>query len=454
MCMTAATNAPDTTEAPGPLLKHPPFAAYWVARILSQTAQGALLYALLILIADRTDRTIYSSLYVACSIVPALAFGLIGGWVSDRLPQRLTLIVLSMTRAAIVFTLVRGELNLTSIFLVTLGIWTVHQFYSPTESAILARLVAEDRLAAANALANLALTIAQVLGMVLLAPAMLRWLDPQVLMAVVALLYAAPAIFLVRMGPLRRLTTTEGRTAPLALRRGWDTAYADRSMFAALLDGILVGVGLSTLVVILPYYLVDVLGTDAGNTVFIFAPAVLGLVLGLQVAPLLGRLVGHGLMATLGLIGFALAVAGLGLVDQFVDALQRTNIDLARLEESLGLSTRIWATMILSVPAGFCSALTNVAARTVLLARSPEATRGQVIATQTTLSNAIALAPTLLAGVAIDLLDVRPVAFGIAVLLLVGAIAGRRIGGSDDTRAAVVVPLEGSAASQHTKGKQ
>jgi MFS family permease len=443
---------PESPHISGRLLQHPPFTAYWLARLASQTAQSALLYALLILIADRTDLTIYSSLYVACSIVPALAFGLIGGWAADRLPQRLTMIVLSMTRAALVVVLLRSDVELGAIFLVTLGIWTVHQFYSPTESAVIARLVPEDRLAAANSLANLALTLAQVLGMVLLAPLMLKLLDPKFLFAIIALLYLLPTILLARMGSLPPLHFNRSRL-PLSLRRGWQAAVSDRPMFAALLDAILVGVGLSTLVVILPYYLVRVLHTDAGNTVFVFAPAVLGLVAGLQLAPFFGRLIGHGLLATIGLIGFALAIAGLGLVDSFVQLLQTSNIDLARLEESIGLSTRIWATMLLSIPAGFCSALTNVGARTVLLARSPEETRGQVIATQATLSNAIALVPTLVAGVAIDLVGVRPVAFVIAVLLLVGAIVGRRIGGNRDTRAKVVVPLGGSVTSHGPKGR-
>jgi MFS family permease len=380
-------------------------------------------------------------------------FGLIGGSASDRLPQRLTMIVLSMTRAALVLVLLRSNVSLELIFLVTLGIWTAHQFYSPTESAIIARLVPGDRLAAANSLANLALTLAQVLGMVLLAPPMLKWLDPRLLFALVAILYALPILFLIRMGPLPRLQTEMGRRAPLSLRRGWQTAVSDRPMFAALLDAILVGVGMSTLVVILPYYLVRVLHTDAGNTVFIFAPAVLGLVAGLQLAPLLGRLIGHGLLATLGLVGFSIAIACLGLVDQFVNLLSASNISLERLEESVGLSTRIWATMLLSIPAGFCSALTNVGARTVLLARSPEETRGQVIATQSTLSNAIALIPTLAAGIAIDLLDVRPVALVIAILLLAGAIAGRRIGGSSDTREEIVVPLHGAITARRPKGR-
>jgi hypothetical protein len=64
-----------------------------------------------------------------------------------------------------------------------------------------------------------------------------------------------------------------------------------------------------------------------------------------------------------------------------------------------------------------------VSARSVLLARTPPAVRGQVIATQSLLQNLGALAPTLLAGVAADLFGVERVAVALAVLMAGGAIA-------------------------------
>ncbi len=421
------------------LLSDPVFRAWWIARLLSQTAQAALLYGLLILITDRTDRSIYASLYVVCSILPSLAFGLLGGWLADRLPQRAFLIALNLARAGLVAFLLSSGVSLTTIFAITLGIWIVHQFFSPTESATVARIVPAERLDNANALSNFALTLAQLFGMVLIAPLMLKLPDERVLFVVVALLYTLAAVYLVRMGRLPGREPGERRKPPLDLRRGWRVVVADRPAFGALIDAVLIGVGMSTLVVIVPYYLVDVLNTDAGNTVFVFAPAVFGLIVGLQLAALLGKLIGHTRLGLLGLIGFATCIALLGLIDQFIEVLNESSVEMESLENQLGLSARISATMLLSVPAGFCSAITNVAARTVLLERAPEDARGQVLATQSTLSNAIALVPTITVGLAIDLVGVRPVAFAIALLLIVGAIAGRRIGA--DQRAGSVAPV-------------
>jgi MFS family permease len=434
------------------LLRMPPFRAWWTARLLSQTAQAALLYSLLILITNRTDRSIYTSLYVVCSIVPALLFGLFGGWLADRLPQRALMIALDIIRAGLVALLLSASAGLVTIFGVTLGIWIVHQFFSPTESATIARLVPPDRIDNANALSNFALTLAQLFGMVLLAPLMLKLPDERLLFAVIAGLYIVAAIYLVRMGRLPASDSERKRKPALDLRRGWRVVVSDRPAFGALIDAVAIGVGMSTLVVIVPYYLVDVLDTSAGNTVFVFAPAVIGLVTGLQFAPMIGRLIGHHRLALLGVVGFSICIALLGLIDPFIDGLRDIQIDLQALEDQLGLPARISATMLLSIPAGFFSAVTNVAARTVLLQRSPEDTRGQVLATQATLSNAIALVPTITAGIAIDLVAVRPVAFVIAIALATGALLGRRISSVQPAGATLIPTPPAVESSSRSNG--
>src|SRR5688572_8714812 len=97
---------PSTNPAiSGRLLGQPAYRDWWLARLLAQTAQAALLYGLLILITARSDRSLYTSLFVVCSIIPSLAFGLIGGWLGDRLPQRGLLIVLNLIRAGLVVML-------------------------------------------------------------------------------------------------------------------------------------------------------------------------------------------------------------------------------------------------------------------------------------------------------------------------------------------------------------
>lgn len=412
-------------EAQPKLLDDGAYRAWWMSRLLSQTAQAAMLYGLLIVIINQTDRSIYTSLFVVCSIVPSLLFGLIGGWASDRLPQRAFLTVLNLVRAAVILPLLRDPNDLLTLFGVTLGIWTAHQFYSPGESAVMARILPEDRLADGTSMGNFALTLAQVAGMVILAPLLLRLPDPRVLFAVSAAAYAAAAIFVLGIGQLapRR---GEGRRIPFNIRRGWEVATSSRLAFNAFADAVLIAVGLSSLLAVVPAYLENVLNTSADNTVFVFAPAVIGMVVGLRIAAPLGRWLGHGRVAFGAMLCFALSAAAFGAIDGVVQLLGDAGLPLAELEDRVGLSTRTATTMIVSIPAGFFSAVVNVAARAVLLEVAPDDARGQLFATQNVIGNAGALLPTLLAGFAVDLLGARPVALALAGTLLVATIGAWR----------------------------
>lgn len=427
--------------ATGRLLSWIPFRRYWFSRLASQTAQAALLYGLLILLVDRTDSGLWPAVFVVCSIVPSLLLGLVGGAIADYVPQRALLVVLNLLRAGVVLWLVIDEVSLTAILITTIAIWSLHQFYSPAESALIARLVEGPRIAAATSLYNLALSLAQLLGMVVMAPLLLKLTRVDVLLTMCALLYLSASVALIGMGRTP-VYAPAGEHEPVtervsrSLRTGWRFLVRDRASFAALVDSVLLGIGMSALVVIIPQYMERVLSTGADNTVYVFAPAAFGLVAGLQVAPLMGAIIGHGRLATLGLITFALCVAGIGLVEQIAPWLSDRGLLVGWLESKLGLPERISTTMMLALPAGMATAVVNVASRTVLLQRSPADVRARVFATQMTLANLGALAPTLLAGVLIDLVGVPPVAMLFAFALVLGAILARRIGGETRSESA------------------
>jgi len=423
--VTDIGSAPSQGREDFRLLDNDAFRAWWFSRLVAQTAQAALLYGLLILIVDQTNRSIYASLFVVCSIVPSLLFGLIGGWAADRLPQRALLTTLNVLRALVVIPLIREPDNLFVLFAVTIGIWTLHQFYSPGEAAVMARILPESRLADGTSMGNLALTLAQVAGMVILAPLLLRLPDARPFVAICAAGYAVAAIFMLDIGRLRPRESA-GRTIPFNLRRGWEIATSSGRAFNAFADAVLIAVGLSSLLAIVPAYLENVLNTGANNTVFVFAPAVIGLVVGLRIAPPLGRWLGHGRIAIAATICFAFSAAAFGAIDSVARLIDTAGIPLASVADQLGLPTRTAATMLVSIPAGFFSAIVNVAARAVLLEVAPDDARGQVFAMQGVIGNAGALIPTLLAGIAVDLLGARPVAIVLALSLLVATIAAIR----------------------------
>jgi len=442
--LDAATAAPAAADrrrraAPSypPLLQDEAFRTYWLARLTVQTGQGALLYAFFILVADRTDSAFFNALFVVCASLPAIMFGLPAGIVVDRVPRRALLVGLNLARFVFAFVLVTREPTLPGVFAATLGVWTIHQFYSPTESAALAAIVPRVRYTAAQALSNLALTLAQLAGLVVLAPILLKVGGPRALFAVCAALFVVAAGFSAllprlddHIGGRDRDGAGARRQTPRSLRAalldGWRGIRADQLSYQALVNDLLVGIGMSALVTIMPLYLKRVLGTGAENTVFVFAPAAIGLVLGLRYAPLLGHAVGEQRVATGGLLGFAACIAALGFASPLHTLLtDGLRMPVDRVADLASIPPLVIIAMLVSIPAGFTSALVSVATRAVLLARTPSTRRGQVIATQSLIGNLGALVPTLLAGLAADLFGIEPIAVAIAVALAGGAVTAR-----------------------------
>ena len=414
------------------LLAQPSFRLYWLSRICAQSGQGAILYALLILVADATDASIYTSLYVLCAIIPSLAFGLPAGVAVDALPRRTTLVLLNVLRVLFVLALINTDLSLVGIFAVALGLWTIHQFYAPAESALLASLVSPKQYVAAQSLANLALSIAQLVGLVILAPLVLRIAGPAALFTLCGVFWVFSAVLIGLVeeehAPLAEAVPSGRKSFRETLLGGWNMVRRDPAVYEVFIDDILVGIGGSALIVIVPLYLTGVLNTNAENTVFVFAPAGVGLLLGLRFAPLISELIGGRRTATASLILFALCLAAFGYVDQVLSLLNdRLFLPIDWVAGTVGVAPLILVVMLLSIPAGLATSMGSVAARSVLLQRTPVLLRGQVIATQSVFQNVGALIPTLLAGIAADLIGVERVAVAIGVLLAGGALAALTI---------------------------
>lgn len=416
-----------------PLLQDLDFRTLWLSRLLSQTAQGALLYALLILVVDLSNRSFYSALFVASSNIPSIAFGLPAGLVVDSMPRKHLLVMLNGFRFVFMLFMVASEPSLTGVFAATFGIWIIHQFYSPSEASMLADLVPPNRYTSAQSMFNLALTVSQAIGLVILAPIMLRIGGAEMVFVMAGALWciAGALTMLLPSVPVTQSATMRPKRRGLieSLGTGWRFVRRDHPTLEAILDDVLVSVGMSALVVIIPFYLERVLGTSKENTVFVFAPAALGLVIGLRLAPPLAKAIGERYSAFFSLATFAMCILSLGFVQQTYTLLNHTlRIPIDTITDWLALSPLTFIAMLISVPAGMATSIVNVAARSILLQRTPANVRGQVIATQGLIANILALIPTLLAGIATDIFGVLPVAVGIAVIIMIAGGAAHGVG--------------------------
>lgn len=433
LTVTEAIDADRSLIEPGAaqtsLFENPTFLAFWLSRFLVQVAQGALMYGLLVLVVDTTDSSVYNSLFVVCAVIPAIVFGLPAGVAVDALPRRPLLVALNLLRFFFVLALVVRPPALAGIFATTLAIWLIHQFYAPAESSTLASIVPQNRLVNGQALSNLALVIAQAVGVIAIAPVILKTSDPRYLFAVCAALFLTSAglVLQIHIGELRGHLSQMSRHPDgivATLLRGLRVTTGDSILFRVTAADVMVGIGLSALVVVAPIYLKRILNTASENTVFVFAPAAIGVLIGLRAAPFLGKYFGLRWVAVYGLALFALCIAAFGFLGDIHWLLVDTfNLPIDRVAHALRLPPLALLVMLFSIPAGFASSIVGVASRTITLERTPLQFRGQVIATQSLVQNLGALVPTMLAGIAADQLGVERVAIIIALLILVGMTA-------------------------------
>ncbi len=381
------------------------------------------MYGLLVLVVDGTDSSFMNSLFVVCAVIPAIVFGLPAGVVVDSMPKRMLLVTLNILRFVFVLSFALSSQSVAAIFAITLAIWIIHQFYAPAESATLASIVPIHRLTEAQAASNMALVTAQALGLIILAPILLKTSDPTYLFAICATLFLTASFLtmqLDRTTPLaRRRKQVETESVGDTLLTGARVLFGDPLIFRVSTIDVIVGIGLSALVVIAPLYLRRILDTSSENTVFVFAPAAIGVILGLKAAPWLASRTSLRIVATAGLLVFAFSIAAFGFMNDIYDVLENTlGLPISNIAATVKIAPLALLVMLFSIPAGFSSSVVGVAARSVTLMRAPEESRGQVIATQSLAQNLGALLPTLLAGVAADAIGVERVAVAIAIIML------------------------------------
>ena len=419
------------------LLANDRFRRLLESRAVGQIGQNALLYTLLILIVNETGSSIYSTLLVTAFILPSILLGLPAGGLADVLPRRPLLVVGYVLRAVLVVGMIVSTDDVWTILLLVLAFSTVGQLTGPAESAALPVLVRREQLPAGNSLFVLAVMVGQVVGAVVLAPFILKIFGARVSLGVAAAMFLWAAFIVSLVTGLRARAADEdpkrGEGGLMdALTAGWAVLRSSRPAFLALVYLTVVGTLGKALAVLAPHYTKDVLDIDTENAVFVVAPAAIGALAALLLAPPLARWLGALRVAAAGFVLFVLSIVGLGLVVLVRDfLLENVDLGLAFVEREVGVSSVVTMAMILAIPVGFAATVVGVAAKAVLNQEAPEGKQGRVFATQSALSDALSLLPLFAIGGVAELVGVREVLLVAAVLAFVAGVyltVSRRFG--------------------------
>jgi len=443
----------ETTERTS-LLSEPRFRRLLRAKLAMQIAQNIVLYTVLIVVVERTESSMQSTLLVLSATLPSVVLGMPAGLVVDWLPKRALLLLVGLVRAGVCLALLQYGGSLRDIYLLVVLFSSVGQLLGPAESAGLPGLVGRERLGSANAYLTSVILAAQIAGMAIIAPAFLKTVGEKPLYLLSGVLFLLGGLAYARTEGLgARLESGDASPAAaeaprrVGLWAGLDVIRRDGVIYLALVELTLAAFLMKSLVVLMPHYARDVLDLAPDNSVFIATPAAVGAILGLALVPLLSWFVSPGRLVTLGLLIFLAGLAGLGLVYYAADAVQEElRLNLSGIEDRLGISSVVSMTMLLAVPLGLAFTVVSVGARTVFNRRTPPELQGRVFATQSALADLASVPPLLAVGAVADLVGVRVVllvAAGVCALaaLVAHVVApGRR--GLDD-------PPERRVAREH-----
>jgi MFS family permease len=398
------------------LLEQDAFRRFWIMRLATTGASNALSYALLVFTVRLSGSALATGGLLLTLIVPSALTGAIGGVAVDRLPRGLILFAANALRAALMFALLGARDSLPLLYLLSLSLGVVAQFAVPAEMAVLPHIVRSDRITAANSFLSLGTLAAQAAGLLITAPLLLKTTDGSPLLFLLMGLFGLSAV-LVTVIPQFHFTSPEHDGGPLtlaAVRRefaeSWMTLCRDSTAYLGLVLSVSAATSILVVGTLLPKFSSQVLGVRPENIVFVLAPAILGIFLGIRCVDwLIGKFDSlktisgaYLLMAvSLGALGFVPATG------RFITGLNPLGaFDPGPLT---GQSARIAATVIYANCYGFALTVVLTMGRVLLNQRIPIRMQGRVFAAQSVLANLVAIVPVVAAALIADAVGVAPV---------------------------------------------
>jgi MFS family permease len=410
---------PDTS-----VIRNPRVEQVLASRFFSDAGQQSLTYGAIIAVVRDGGTALDSALIGCAAILPPALFGLYGGVIADQLPKRIALGLFYALQAAMCFVVpVVFGTDLSSVLFLIFAVNLLGQVSGPSESAVLPLVTSTAQLASAASLVSLASNLGTAFGTAVLAPILVRAFGVEAVFFAggIMLLLAASRVFDLPTGePERKF---DFRTRPQAnVRTTMRWLGHERAVATMMFVAVLAGTASIVVQTLGPRYVQSVLGVDAADSVYVFAPSSLGLVAAMALTPALIRRWGERSVALSGFFIVTSVLFGLGFIDVVTDLVD--DVNPLRLLSVVGIDIRseLRTAGLLAIGLGFGLALTAVSVQTYLNRRVPLTYQGRAFALQSVLKNGIAIAPLLTLGAAATVFGVRAVLIASPFVLLSAAV--------------------------------
>jgi MFS family permease len=438
-----------TTAAPKTgfqtLFKNRNFLLLWLAQLISMTILNSSNYALLILIEDITHSTTLVGLAIIAFSIPAVIIGAPAGVFVDHRNKRRVLFYSNILRAVatlgFVISLLINRNELITVYLLTVLISIIGQFFTPAEGASIPLLVDEEELTPALSLFNITFMLSQAIGFLVFAPIILSLIPNfnifnipifpiEMLYAIITVLYLVSAL-LIALIPSKAFTETKREPIKpigaqslgalqgvwIEVREGWNFMRRNSQLFLAVIQLSFAGVLLLVIAQLATPLVTQLFQLSASWLPIVFAPAGIGLVIGSISMPRILQRLGKELAIFIGSLSLAGTIALLPL-----------STLLAHFMEKNGLNPGViylGAVPLLMFVAGVAIDFINIPAQTAIQESTPEWIKGRVLALQLMLYNACSIPIILFVGVFADAFGLDKVLFLVAVIIVGFGFWGR-----------------------------
>lgn len=414
-----------------PVLRNRNFLLLWTAQAISMTAQNATWFALAIIVEEHTRSSIQMSLVILTSIIPAVALGLVAGALVDRMNKKHVLVATNLLRAITVLGYLFYGQALFVIYLVNVVFISISQFFGPAEYAVIPAVVPRRQLVGANSLYNLTFNGSQLVGIVIIAPLMLKLFGPEALFIGEAVAYLVATLLMtvlppdeaiIRQAPANGTSKRKASEVWREIREGWDTMKADPYIGLAVGHLTLLAALILTVAMLGPRFTVSVLDIRADDAVLLLAPAVVGILIGTVTISRLVNRYGKERITVVGLFALGIGIlllSSLRWIGQNVPRFVPSSLGILESPRAVGL---VPIMMMLTVAMGFAIAMVMVPAQTTVMERAVPQVRGRIFSVQLLMGNLASIPPLIFLGGLADVLAVDVVVAMLGALVLLAAI--------------------------------
>lgn len=402
------------------------FVMLWMAQVLSQTAQNAIFYVLVVNVEQLTRSTLHTGVLIISIILPSIIFGMPAGVYVDRWNKKAVLVFSNILRAVVVLAYIPFYREVGLIYLINFAFSTIGQFFAPAELAAIPTLVPKKQLLAANGLFNLTLVGSQMAGFVIMGPVLVKFFGLSPFFFWASIIFGLAGVMVGFLPRMKAATKVAAAGAPASffsslgqeLRDGWTMLRGDTAILLSLAQ---VTLGTTLILVIgmlAPGFASRVIGVSAEDAVFILAPAGIGVVVGMLTIPHLAQHCTRHRLVDIGLLGMALSLVLLGMSGGSL----RVILTILAGGQLDPLLDPVALAMFLALILGLTFAMFNIPAQTIIQERAPVDMRGRVFAAQFVLGNTVSVLLLLFLGGLADLIGVSWVIILLGCLVLVVGI--------------------------------